>query len=61
MLAAMSPSSAETVQRPDGPQGQEVRERATLIGFVIVALVSTIAWLGLLGWLAVEGLRALGV
>ena len=43
------------------PQGQAVRERATLIAFVVVALVATVAWLGLLGWLAVEGLQALGV
>ena len=56
----MSGTTAGSVT-PDGPPGQELRERATLIGFVIVAVVATIAWLGLLGWLAVEGLRALGV
>ena len=61
MLAAMSGTSAETVSKPDGPRGQEVRERATLVGFVVVAVVATIAWLGLLGWLAVEGLKALGI
>jgi hypothetical protein len=32
----------------------------TLIAFVIVAIVATFAWLALLGWLAVAGLRALG-
>jgi hypothetical protein len=61
MLAAMSGTTAESVQRPDGPRGQELRERATLIGFVIVAVVATVAWLALLGWLAIVALRALGV
>jgi hypothetical protein len=60
MRAAMSGTTAGSVT-PDGPQGQELRERATLIGFVIVAVIATVAWLGLLGWLAVEGLKALGV
>jgi hypothetical protein len=45
----------------DERQGQELRERATLIAFVVVAVVTTAAWLALLGWLAIAGLRALGV
>jgi hypothetical protein len=60
MQGAMSGTTAGSVT-PDGPQGQALRERATLIGFVIVAVVATFAWLGLLGWLAIEGLQALGV
>jgi hypothetical protein len=32
----------------------------TLIGFVVVATVATFAWLTLLGWLAIVGLRAIG-
>ena len=61
MQGAMSGTTAGSVPTPDGPQGQALRERATLIGFVIVAVVATFAWLGLLGWLAIEGLQALGV
>ena len=56
----MSGTTAGSVT-PDGPQGQALRERATLIGFVIVAVLATVAWLALLAWLAVEGLQALGV
>jgi hypothetical protein len=61
MLAAMSGTTAETVPSPDGPRNQDMRERATLIAFVIVAVVATVAWLALLAWLAIEGLQALGV
>jgi hypothetical protein len=61
MQGAMSGTAAGSVPTPDGPQGQALRERATLIGFVIVAVVATFAWLALLGWLAIEGLQALGV
>jgi hypothetical protein len=46
---------------PEGPQDEALRERATLYAFVVVALVATVAWLVLLGWLATVGLRALGV
>ena len=56
MLAAMS----EAAMHPDGSH-QETRERVTLVAFVIVSIVATFAWLVLLGWLAVAGLRALGV
>jgi hypothetical protein len=61
MLAAMSGTTAETVPNPDGTRSQDVRERATLVVFVIVAVVATVAWLALLGWLAVVGLQALGI
>ena len=59
MLARMSETAAGSVPTPDGPH-QEFRERATLIGFVVVSIVATVAWLGLLAWLLVEGLKALG-
>jgi hypothetical protein len=61
MLAAMSGTTAGSVQSPDGAPTQELRERVTLVAFVVVAIVATVAWLALLGWLAVAGLRALGV
>jgi len=57
----MSETTAGSVPSPDGAPDQELRERVTLIAFVVVALVATLAWLVLLGWLAVAGLRALGV
>jgi len=59
MLAAMTETAAGSMPPPEGPQ-QDFRGRATLIGFVVVATVATFAWLALLGWLAIEGLRALG-
>ena len=59
MLPAMSETAAGNLPTQDGPQ-QDFRERATLIGFVVVATVATFAWLALLGWLAIEGLKALG-
>ena len=59
MLAAMSETAAGNLQTPETPQ-QDMRERATLIGFVVVATIATFAWLALLGWLAIEGLQALG-
>jgi len=49
------------VSSAEAPQSQVVRERATLIGFVIVSVVATFAWLLLLGYLAVAGLRTLGL
>jgi hypothetical protein len=61
MLAAMSGTTAGSVPTPDGAPNQELRERVTLIGFVVVAVVATVAWLVLLGWLAVAALRSLGV
>ena len=61
MLAAMSGTTAETVPNPDGPRSQDVRERVTLIAFVVVAVLATVAWLALLAWLAIEGLQALGI
>ena len=56
MLAAMS----EAAMHPDGPH-QEMRERVTLVAFVVTSVIAMLAWLVLLGWLAVAGLRALGV
>ena len=61
MLAAMSGTTAGSVPSQDGPQSQELRERVTLIAFVVVAIVATFAWLALLGWLAVVALRAMGL
>lgn len=55
----MSETAAGNLQTPETPQ-QDMRERATLIGFVVVATIATFAWLALLGWLAIEGLQALG-
>jgi hypothetical protein len=55
----MSGTTASSL--PDGPQPHELRERVTLVAFVVVATVATVAWLVLLGWLSLEGLRALGV
>jgi hypothetical protein len=59
MLPAMSETAAGSVPSTDGPH-QELRERVTLVAFVVVSFVSTVAWLGLLAWLAVAGLRAVG-
>ena len=61
MLASMSGTTAGSVPSPEGPPPHELRERVTLVAFVVVATVATIAWLVLLGWLALTGLRALGV
>ena len=61
MLPAMSETAAGSVPTPDGPQQEDVRERVTLIAFVVVAIVATLSWLVLLAWLAVAGLRSLGV
>ena len=36
------------------------RERAALGAFVVVAIVATVSWLVLLGWLLLVGIRALG-
>jgi hypothetical protein len=60
MLAAMTETAAGSVTPEAPPQEQDLRERATLIGFVVVATLATFAWLALLGWLAIEGLQALG-
>ena len=57
----MGGTTAGSVPTPDGAQNQEVRERVTLIAFVVVAVVTTVAWLALLGWLSIAALRALGV
>jgi hypothetical protein len=57
----MSGTTAGSVPTPETPQGQALRERATLIGFVVVAVVATCAWLVLLGYLAVAGLQSLGL
>ena len=55
----MGETAATRVPSAEGPQ-QETRERVTLIAFVVVSIVATFAWLALLGWLAIAGLRALG-
>ena len=57
----MSETAAGSVPTPDSPQQEAFRERATLVAFVVVAFVATLSWLVLLGWLAVAGLRSLGV
>ena len=59
--APMSETTAGSVSTPDASPRQELRERVTLIAFVVVATVATLAWLGLLAWLALEGLGTLGV
>ena len=61
MLGTMSDTTAGSVPSPDGGGGQETRERVTLVAFVVVAFVATVAWFVLLGWLAIAGLRALGL
>ena len=61
MQPRMSQTTAGSVPSPEASPHQELRERVTLVAFVIVATVATLAWLGLLAWLALEGLRALGV
>jgi hypothetical protein len=57
----MTDTAAGSVPTPEAPQQDEFRERATLVAFVVVAVVATVSWLALLAWLAVEGLQALGV
>ena len=61
MQAPMSGTTAGSVSSSDATPRQELRERVTLIGFVIVAIVATVAWLGLLAWLGLGVLRSLGV
>lgn len=61
MSAPMSGTTAGSVKSPEGTPNQELRERVTLIAFVVVAVVATVVWLALLGWLAVAALRALGI
>ena len=56
----MGETAASSVPSTEGPQ-QETRERVTLIAFVVVAVVATVSWLVLLAWLAIAGLRSLGV
>jgi hypothetical protein len=56
--AAMSDTTAGNLPSPDETP---LRERATLVAFVVVAVVATLAWLVLLLWLVVVGLRALGL
>jgi hypothetical protein len=58
MQGAMSETAAPRV--PADGADQDMRERVTLVAFVVVSVVATFAWLGLLGWLVVVGLRALG-
>ena len=61
MTAAMSETTAGSVSTPEDPRHQELRERMTLVGFVVVSIVASIVWFGLLLWLVVAGLRALGL
>ena len=55
----MSETAAPRVPTPEAPD-QDMRERVTLVAFVVVSIVATFAWLALLGWLVIVGLRALG-
>ncbi len=55
----MSETAAPRVPTPEGSQ-QDLRERVTLLAFIVVSIVATFAWLALLGWLVIVGLRALG-
>jgi hypothetical protein len=57
----MNETAAGSVPTPDGPQHAEFRERATLVAFVVVSVVATVSWLVLLAYLAIAGLRSLGV
>ncbi len=61
MHPAMADTAAGSVPSQDGGQHQELRERATLVAFVVVAIIATTSWLVLLGWLAIVALRALGL
>ncbi|MDQ3934259.1 MAG: hypothetical protein M3340_06465 [Actinomycetota bacterium] len=54
----MSETTAGNLPSPDD---SPLRERATLVAFIVVAIVATVAWLVLLTWLVVVGLRALGL
>ena len=61
MQATMSGTTAPSVSSPDGAAPHDLRERVTLIAFVVVAIVATTAWFILLAWALVAGLRAVGV
>ena len=61
IMAVMGETAA--IQDPGHDQAQVVtapRERMALGAFVLVAVVATVSWLVLLGWLMLAGIRALG-
>ena len=61
ITAAMSETTAGSVPTPEDPRHQELRERVTLVGFVVVSIVASVVWFVVLAWLAVAGLRSLGL
>ena len=56
-------SDTAAVQDPvqEAAQAASGRERMALGAFVFVSVTATVAWLVLLGWLVLVGLRAVGV
>ena len=61
IMAAMGETATFQDPAPEGAQVVDPRERLALGAFVLVAVVATVSWLVLLGWLLVVGMRALGV
>ena len=59
--ALMAESAAIQDPAQEAVQGAQPRERLALGAFVFVSVTATLAWLALLGWLVVVGLRAAGV
>jgi hypothetical protein len=57
----MAESAALKDPAQDAAQGVQPRERFALGAFVFVSVTATLAWLVLLGWLVLVGLRAVGV
>jgi hypothetical protein len=57
----MAESAAVTDPAQDAAQSVNPRERFALGAFVFVSVTATLAWLVLLGWLLLVGLRAAGV
>jgi hypothetical protein len=57
----MAESAALKDPGQDAVQGAQPRERLALGAFVFVSVTATLAWLVLLGWLVLVGLRAAGV
>jgi hypothetical protein len=65
MRLPIMPAMGETaaIQEPGPDQAETAvapRERVALGAFVVVAVVATVSWLVLLGWLLLVGIRALG-
>jgi hypothetical protein len=57
----MAESAALKDPAQDTAQSVQPRERFALGAFVFVSVAATLAWLVLLGWLVLVGLRAVGV